>query len=277
MLAAGLLAVLFLATLSPPGGVGAHDCDPDATPADVHEDFRGDGVPCTESTHDDPHEHIIEVNGGRDVGRDEGLVFKAYVPEDNRYYDKADDSIVIRFDKSFDLPANGPILPDNLIMVDDSGDGDALGDAQNEITATVNGKELILNGDFFKLLNEGEYITIIIKAGTGIETPETPQGFDNFEGEKPYEVTITFVDGAVNPAVPKDAEDKNFVVVKNPISSTVPSATVRVELHTYAESPIESTDEIIVDFSGPSADSGFSLPTSMATSRIQVDYKKRMA
>ena len=33
-----------------------------------------------------------------------------------------------------------------------------------------------------------EFITITIGQGAGIETPETPQGFDNFEDELPYEV-----------------------------------------------------------------------------------------
>ena len=111
-----------------------------------------------------------------------------------------------------------------------------------------------------------------IKAGAEIETPETPQGFDNFEGEDPYEVFITFVDGDDNSTADKQADDKNYVIVKNPIDSTVPGATVRVELHTYAEGNISTADDITVDFSGPSADSGFVLPGVMTTSRIKVFY-----
>ena len=56
------------------------------------------------------------------------------------------------------------------------------------------------------------------------------------------------------------------------MSSTVPGATVRVVLETHAEAKIRTTDEIEVDFSGPSADSGFTVPSSIATSRIQVHY-----
>ena len=271
LLTAGLFVlVLALGSPSPsPSGVGAHDCDPDPT-QDMHKDFRGDGVSCTESTHDDPHEHTIEVEGGRD----RELVFKAYVPTEGKYYDDANDSIVIKFDKSFDLPDSltlnvlGANPAVNLISVDDSGDDSAL-DAPN---ATVDGKELRLTVDISQILNAGEFVTITIKAGTGIETPETPQGFDNFEDEKPYEVTITFKDGGPNPVMPKEASARNFVIVKNPIDSTVPSATVRVELATHAETDISTTDDIVVDFSGPSPNSGFILPSTMATSRIQVHY-----
>ena len=63
------------------------------------------------------------------------------------------------------------------------------------------------------------------------------------------------------------------MVVKNPLSSTVPGATVRVVLETHAEAKIRTTDEILVDFSGPSADSGFIVPSSITKSRIQVRYR----
>ena len=70
LLAAGVLAVVVTAVLLlSPAGVGAHEC---LGQGDMHEDFRGtSGVPCAESTHDDPHEHTIEVDGGRD--RESGI------------------------------------------------------------------------------------------------------------------------------------------------------------------------------------------------------------
>ena len=273
LLAAGIIAVLIGVAFSFAAGVGAHPC---TSGTDMHQDFQTRPVSCSAPTHQDIHEHTIEVDGGRH--RD--LVLKAYVPDSPTFYDAEDDSIVITFHRSFDLPNTATLTarigdtPD-LITVDDNG-SNANAAAENVNTVAVDGKKLTLTGGTHNgtdsTVQAGEFITITIKAGAGIETPETPQGFDNFEGEKPYEVTITFVDGDSSPAAPKDATDRNFVIVKNPISSTVPSATVRVELHTHAEASISTTDDIVVDFSGPSADSGFSIPSFISASRIQVRY-----
>ena len=63
LLAAGLVAALIAAVFAFAPGVGAHPC---TSGMDMHKDFRGSGVACTEKdTHDDPHEHTIEVDGGR--------------------------------------------------------------------------------------------------------------------------------------------------------------------------------------------------------------------
>ena len=137
---------------------------------------------------------------------------------------------------------------------------------------------LAIATDHSTIFTDDDYITITIKTKTGIETPETPwgpdtpRGFvsnDDPKGDKGYEVNLAFVD-TTKTSMP--AGDKNYVVVRNPISSTVPGATVQLELATDTRGLIRSTDEIVVDFSGPSADSGFSVPSSMAASRIQVDY-----
>ena len=274
LVAAGLFAlVLALSSPSPPG-VGAHDCDPEATEdmPDTHEDFQARPVACSAPTHQDTHEHTIEVDGGRD----RELVFKAYVPNNGTLYD----SIVIRFHRSFDLPetlnlGTDPAVP--LVTIGRSGSTEVVTIMDAE--ANDNAKELTLTGAtvFPDLgsnpLSSDEYITITIKAGAGIETPETPQGFDNFEDEEPYEVEIFFVDSD-NPSdlTSGKVPDKNFVIVKNPISSTVPNTSVRVELHTHAEEIISTTDDIVVDFSGPSSDSGFIFPGFISTSRIQVRY-----
>ncbi|MYC37895.1 MAG: hypothetical protein F4X66_13430 [Chloroflexi bacterium] len=241
----------------------------------MHQDFQARPVPCSAPTHQDIHEHTIEVDGGRH----RELVFKAYVPNDPKFYNAENDSIVITFHRSFDLPDTATLAAmiretQDLITVDDNGSNNNA-DAQNVDAVAVDGKKLMLTGGTHNgtdpTVEAGEYITIKIKAGAGIETPETPQGFDNFEDEKPYEVFISFVNGDT-PNEEIRAEDKNFVIVKNPISSTVPSAAVRVELHTHAEEIISTTDDIVVDFSGPSADSGFILPSFISTSRIQVRY-----
>ena len=74
----------------------------------------------------------------------------------------------------------------------------------------------------------------------------------------------------LDPDESSPADDENIIVVKNPISSTVPGAAVRVDLFTYAEAVIGPGQEITVDFSGPSADSEFVVPASIATSRITI-------
>lgn len=274
LLAAGLLVLLIGVAFSFAVGVGAHPCAFGGT--DMHQDFQTRSVSCSAPTHQDIHEHTIEVDGGRD----RELVFKAYLPDETKYYDNANDSIVIRFHRSFDLPDALTLTEsgNNLITIDRSGStGTVSITNQGRAIPNDNTKELTFDGatDFpdkgTLALSSAEYITIKIKAGTGIETPETPQGFDNFEDEKPYEVFIFFVNGDTQDEEIQ-AQDKNYVIVKNPISSTVPSAAVRVELHTHAEATISTTDDIVVDFSGPSADSGFILPSFISTSRIQVRY-----
>ena len=71
LLAVGVLAVLLVAGVFSPEGVGAHPCPPVETP---HEDFHE--IPCGKSGHDDPHENVIEVDGGRD----NEMVFRIYPP-----------------------------------------------------------------------------------------------------------------------------------------------------------------------------------------------------
>ena len=261
-------ALLLAAGVFAPSGVGAHPCPPGP---DGHKDFQSTPVPCSTPTHQKPtHVHSIEVEGGRY----REMTLKADVPSDDKYYDEANDSIVITFHRSFDLPSTETLtarIEDtaDLITVDDNVSG-ANPVPVNGFKVSVNGKKLTLTGRTYDV-NEGENITITIKEGANIETPETPQGFDDFEDEEPYEVFISFVDGgSANGEV--EAEGKNFVIVKNPIDSTVPNTSVRVELHTHAEAHISTADDISVDFSGPSADSGFDLPSTLATSRIKVFY-----
>ena len=264
-----------------PATVTAHPCAT-ATPPDMHLDFQAKSVPCSTPTHQKTHAHTIEVDGGRD----RELVFKTYVPSNIDAFDDAMDSVVITFHRSFDLPDSltltkpGPTPSDPIPLITIvKNESAATVDITNPANASPNDllKQLTLTGatNFTgdNVLTSGDFITITIKAGAGIETPETPQGFDDFEGEEPYEVSIKFVDGTPPNGEVKSA-DKNYVIVKNPIDSTVPNTSVRIELHTHAEEIISTADDISVDFSGPSADSGFDLPSTMATSRIKVFYKE---
>ena len=113
----------------------------------------------------------------------------------------------------------------------------------------------------------GEYLIITIKKETGILTPETPRGFDNLD--EGYPVEITFLGGAGTGDDEPDSDD-NIVVVKNPVSSTVPGKVVRMELEIHANVAIGSNEEIVIDFSGPSEDASFGLPTTIAKSRIKI-------
>ena len=116
----------------------------------------------------------------------------------------------------------------------------------------------------------GEYLIVTINEGTGILTPEVPRGFDN--SDEGYLVGIILIDRDAGQSNPKyETSDENIVVVKNPISSSVPSEIVRVELIAYAETEIGAGEEITVDFSGPSPDSDFVVPTSISVARITID------
>ena len=59
-------------------------------------------------------------------------------------------------------------------------------------------------------------------------------------------------------------------MVKNPIDSSVPGDTVRVELVAHTDVVIGSSEEIVVDFSGPSADSEFSVPARILNTGISI-------
>ena len=120
-------------------------------------------------------------------------------------------------------------------------------------------------------LGSREHLNITIEQGTGILTPEIPRGFDNLD--EGYQVAITFIDAASGQRSVTDI-DANVVVVKNPISSPVPNATVRVDLFAYAEAEIGPGQEITVDFSGPSADSEFAVPSSISASRVTIDPER---
>lgn len=120
----------------------------------------------------------------------------------------------------------------------------------------------------------GEHLILTIKEGTGILAPKTPQGFHDptqDEDEVGYKVEIKFLDAAGGTSLGDvDAQDENFVVVKNPLSSTEPGATVRIDLATHANVTIGSNEEIAADFSGPSDDTHFILPSTISTSRIKI-------
>ena len=221
--------------------------------------------------------NIIEVDGGRSSE----MVFKVN-PPGSSYLDP-DDQIKIDIPTGFILPSNNQVNKDKIGF---SGSGDGKTAPLKATTnAIVDGNTLTLTippdpnsdqnstGDTLKeRVGTGEHLVITIKANNGITAPKTPKGFDdNNEG---YYVDITFVDTAPEPDKSSLGIGTNIIVIKNPVSSTVPGATVRVELATYADAPIGSNQEITVDFSGPSADSEFILPSTIANNRVTIRYTK---
>ncbi len=213
----------------------------------------------------------FDVNGGRD----ERLEFKVFLTPDERnsYLDEGDEIEInlpdfnlsdVEFDA--DLEDGGISISgsDHTITNADAGlDPGLVKVAGDKITLTIPGSPATTHG-------ASEDLVFTITKGTGILTPQVPQGFED-PGDG-YPVTITFVDNG--PGQPKSnlvKANRNKVVVNNPISSTVPSATVRVELVAFADVEIGSGEEITVDFSGPSADSEFSVPSNITNTRVTID------
>ena len=272
LLAAALLAMLFASSVVSPRDSSAHPCDSESL-EDLHEDFNRTVLRCNEHGHQGIHRHAIEVDGGRD----KELEFKVYPPpNDPGSYLDANDQIVIAM-PDFDLSrAQFDDLMSKIFIAGSRDEEDNLHSPAAPVRVEVTDDALVLTLPELSpdppRFEVGEYIEITIMQGTGILTPEVPRGFDDdYLG---YLVTITFIDKDHGESKRDDfvATDQNVVVVKNPISSTVPSATVRVELVTYTGAVIGGGEEIVVDFSGPSADSEFVVPTSITPSRVTVSY-----
>ena len=202
---------------------------------------------------------IIEVDGGRD----RELVLKVYPPSGNYLNDGHRIRVAL---PDFSLPDSEL---DDQTLVKVSGSEDQSPDVPIPVTTAVPSGDnltITLPAGLAARVSTGEYLIITIGKGTGILAPETPRGFDDHE--KGYPIGITFLGESGDSE--HVAADKNVVVVKNPVSSTVPGATVRMELKTHANIKIGSNEEIVVDFSGPSEDASFDLPSTITPSRIKI-------
>jgi len=249
LLAAGILAALFAVTaFSPPG-------------ADAQVQSR---TPLSST--------VAEVDGGRAIN--EKLTFKVYPPAENpgEYLDQND-----KIEVTFPTGPTGFTLPNSVDAADIkfSGSGDPASPSPIPASIAADGSggvlTLTIPDGLATRINGNEHLVITIE-DSGITAPEIPKGFDG-DSSNGYEVEVTFVN--TDPTdVESKADDKNFIVVKNPISSSVPNATVRIDLFTYAEAEIGPGQEITVDFSGPSADSEFVVPASIATSRVTIAPKE---
>ncbi len=243
LLAAGLVAALFAVTAFPP------------QPADAQSPAPLSSI-------------VAEVDGGLVI--DEKLTFKVYPPATNRSdYLGKDDEIEVTFPTGptgFTLPNSVPAA-----NIEFSGSGDPASPSPIEASEVATGSGGILTltipSGVDGRVTGNEHLVITID-DSGITAPEIPKGFDG-DSSNGYEVKVAFVNTDPN-RVKSEADDKNFIVVKNPISSSVPNTAVRIDLFTYTEAVIGPGQEITVDFSGPSADSEFVVPASIATSRITI-------
>lgn len=214
-----------------------------------------------------PAQKIITVDGGRD----RELALKAYPPGDVDIHLDASDQIEISLPE-FDLSGASFKSTGELGVIKIS--GSVLSPAQIDANASGGKLTLTLSNAVSVSAEAGESLDITITEGAGILTPETPRGFD--DSDDGYPVAITFVDkGAGQQDTRTEAANNNIVVVKNPISSDVPGATVRVELVAYADVIIGSSEEIVVDFSGPSVDSEFFVPASISNTRVTIRPKDK--
>lgn len=208
--------------------------------------------------------NIIEVDGGRSSK----MVFKVTPPSEGADYLDYLDEIKITLPSDFTPTASK--VDKGKIKFSSSGDGPTAPLPATE-DGTISNRTLTLSIPAgVAPVGADDHLVIIIEANSGITAPETPKGFD--DDKDGYRVDIIFVDTSGDKP-DYTARDTNIIVVKNPLSSTVPGATVRVDLFTYAEAPIGPGQEITVDFSGPSADYEFAVPASIFTSRITIDPK----
>lgn len=241
LLATGLLAALFA---QGPPGAGARDNTP-------------------------PPNAVAHVDGGRTIN--EQLTFKVYSPTaDWSSYLVSGNKVKITFPAGFTLPSS-------IDAADIKFFGSGTSTLTGSIDSEISGNTLTLaipNG--FGNVGSDEHLVITI-TNSGITAPEIPLGFEDpnhpLDPDKGYPVEIVFTD-STDAEQPEPVRGDNFVVVKNPVSSTVPSKEVRVTLVTSTDgATIRGSDEIVVDFSGPSPDSEFVVPANIPTSGVQVNYQ----
>ena len=266
-----LLTALLAGLAFSPRSADAHPCPPDVEHSDFH------GVNCGEPGHDSPHREVTRVDAGQVLRED--LVLKAYIPnEPGRHYLNAGDVIRVSmhgfsFSGADFSETNADNAPFDRIILADSADAAAA----NPTNVAVDGDTLILTLPDLHSTHAhqpDEHLIIFIKKETAIVTPRIPRGFgDDSEG---YLVAVTFVDspGSVE-AKEILAADENIVVVRNPVSSAIPGDAVRVELAAIAEGGIHESEDIAVDFSGPTSDSSFTVPDSIGESTIQIRFDSK--
>ena len=282
-----LLACVFILVLAAAGILSqesavAHPCGPNI-PREAHVDLHEDlhGTRCDAPGHDSPHDVGIRVHGGRD----QEIRLNVLPPPrgkdmDLQYLDEVD-QIEIKLE-GFDLSNPDIEMMTELFrisyeMTEDMNEFEWL--AKEVKVDSVMGKlTLTLPGEF-KAPDHGQdtHLLIIIEQGTGILAPKIPRGFDEQDDcDDAYEVEITLIDTDSNDGMGEiPSVDENCIVVRNPVSSTVPGAAVRVELHTFSKDEIHSNQEIVVDFFGPADDTSFTTPETISPTNVQIGYKDR--
>ena len=248
----------------------AHPCDPGTPGEEAHLDLHD--TPCTEQEHDSPRGVRIRVHGGRD----QEIRLNVSPPlagPGSRYLDD-NDRIEVKLE-DFDLSNRDIEMKASLFEITNDVDGSGVA-AKDVLVDREEGKLTLILPDAVKAPGyvPGTHLLMVIRQGTGILAPKIPRGFDEQGNcDDAYRVEITLIDTDLDGGMRRfPTGDENCIVVRNPISSTVPGAKVRVELHTYSESEIHSNEEIVVDFSGPSDDASFIIPATIAQKNVQIGH-----
>ena len=246
----------------------AHPC---SRPGDDHDDTHA--VPCADQGHDARHGEIISVHGGRD--QELTLTLTPPPQEDLNggpvfRYLGGMDTLQLEFG-GFDLSGAQDPSPDLFELSYSKGNDANAGFLKPEVDAAARTVTLTYGTSVQAAVTDNDTELIItIKQGTGILTPEIPTTSDN--DDELHVIKATFKDG--DEGLPDvQATELHLVSVRNPVSSTVPGEEVRVELHTYAQSPIHANEEIAVDFAGPSEETSFTVPDDIDAKNVTIAWE----
>ena len=133
--ALALAAALLIANVISPPGVGAHPCE-----AVTHQDFAG--TACGESGHDNSHENVIEVDGGRN----RQLELRTYLPSNGTIL-SANGRITIVL-AGFDLSNAEFDAPSTEIELSGSNDTDFVNPSSVTKDVATDKLELVLGPNF---------------------------------------------------------------------------------------------------------------------------------
>ena len=124
-------------------------------------------------------------------------------------------------------------------------------------------------------------VILTLSKNTGIRAPSTPAGFD--DKSEPYHIEIAFVDTDLD-TTEEDSEEVSpeyrpqehyFVIIRNPVSNSVPGNRARLDLDTVADAPVNGNQDIIVNFAGPTEDTSFTLPSEIDEKNITLSWEGR--
>ena len=272
-----IAAAAAAAALSQGDTTQAHPC---STGTDDHRDSHERD--CGDPGHEGRHGRIITAHGGLDQGLTLELTPPPMGDRPNNPYLEAGDKIELLL-TGFDL--RNPVDfgdSENLELIKvrhsrRSAGGGGVSAVETEVASQTLTLTLAAGLDSVPEAKDNRLI-IDISAGTGILTPQAPRGFD--ERDDPYPIEAAFLDevqyeDGQEPLPKYQSGDHHFLAVRNPLSTTVPGDRVRIELHTRSDTTLHGNEDVVVDFSGPTADTSFTLPESIDERNVTIAWDGR--